>query len=68
MSKWELATALFEGKPDVRVRSTTGDGRTLATGRVVAIELEDGSGHCFNVTVMPTDGPPKQIIFVRTAD
>jgi hypothetical protein len=40
-------------------------------GYIVSVEREDGSGHCFNVTVMFMEGEDfgkRKTVFVRTID
>ena len=46
-SKWDLAAALM-GTAEVRLRQPDG---TTVVGRVLSVELEDGSGTSFNVVV-----------------
>ena len=35
------------------------------TGTIQAISLEDGSGYCFNVCILQTNGD-RRVVFVRT--
>lgn len=64
MSRFELMKLLFadtkENPPYVGI---PGGG----CGILVAVEREDGSGHCFNVTVLVSTGNRKTF-FVRTID
>lgn len=59
ISKFQLAQALFSGGP---LKTPSADFTSI-----VAVEREDGSVHCYNVTGLVRNGP-KTTVFVRTVD
>ena len=68
MTKFELISALFNGGSV----TINGNGHSPIVGVVSAIEREDGSGHCWNVTVKTFSGSGLNVgtvtVFVRTID
>lgn len=68
MTKFKLFVALAAAadSDDCIVTINSGMPNSI-TGRVIAIEKEDGSGNKFNVTLALSDGT-KKIVFTKTVD
>lgn len=62
MNRFELFEAMVL-KTVVKLRAPNG---LLIEGLIQAVEMEDGSGHCFNVRLLPSNGKAILKLFVRT--
>lgn len=66
-TKFHLAMALFARIEGMDYQTTITDSNGIRhDGKVVGIEMEDGSGKCWNVTIATSKG--RKTVFVRTID
>ena len=63
MTKFALAASLFSS-----ATSPITITYHAHTGKVVCMEMEDGSGKCWNVIIIDSDSGHKMPMFIRTVD